>query len=398
MKQSNYKSGRVLFLSAAHFFHDMYSAFLSPVLPVLIEKHGLSLKMAGVLTPAFRSPSLVQPFIAYTADRGRIQWTFPLAISMTSLLMSLLVVFPHYSEVIAFCFFAGISATFFHAIAVSEMGNASGNRVGTGMSLFMTGGELARSIGPLYIVTLLQLLPEHLLPFASVPGITLASVAAFAVSARKKSRSVRTQSALSFGKVIKKGGRGLLLLIVIGIIQTFTIYGFSLFLPTFMKTSGWSLFVSGASLTALEISGAAGALIGGTISDRIGKRRFFIIAGILLTIFMNLFLQFQTLTLRFAFLLVTGIFMFSPTPVRYAFAQELVPEFKGTASSVLMAFGFITSTVTSIVTGHLGDTIGLFRAFRILSLVPLLIIPFTLLLPEVSGTGSEREENLFLDE
>lgn len=178
MKQSNYKSGRVLFLSAAHFFHDMYSAFLSPVLPVLIEKHGLSLKMAGILTPAFRSPSLVQPFIAFTADRGRIQWMFPLTIFLTSLLMSLLVVFPHYSDVVVLCFFAGTSAAFFHAIAVSEMGNASGNRVGTGMSLFMTGGELARSLGPLYIVTMLQFLPANLLPLAAQsdsPGLRILS-------------------------------------------------------------------------------------------------------------------------------------------------------------------------------------------------------------------------------
>jgi FSR family fosmidomycin resistance protein-like MFS transporter len=398
VKQSNYKSGRVLFLSAAHFLHDMYSSFLSPVLPVLIEKHGLSLKMAGVLTPAFRSPSLIQPFIAYTADRGRVQWIFPLTILFTSLLMSLLVVVPRYSYVVALCFFAGTSAAFFHAIAVSEMGIASGNKVGTGMSLFMTGGELARSLGPLYIVTMLQLLPQYLLPLGAFPAVAIALFTAFTVSEHKKRRSSYPQHALPFGKVIKKGGRGLLLLIVIGVIQTFTLYGFSLFLPTFMKISGWSLFVSGTSLSALEISGAAGALIGGTISDRIGKRRFFILAGILLTIFMNLFLQSNTLTLRFAFLLVTGIFMFSPTPVRYAFAQELVPEFKGTASSVLMAFGFITSTVTSFVTGHLGDTMGLLRAFRILSFIPLLIIPFTLFLPEVSRAGSEEEENLFLDE
>jgi len=388
VKQSNYKSRRVLFLSATHLFHDIYPAFLSPVLPVLIEKHGLSLKMAGVLTPAFRSPSLFQPFIAYTADRGRIQWMFPLAIFATSLLMSLLVIFPRYSEVVAVCLFAGMSAAFFHAIAVSEMGYASGNRVGTGMSLFMTGGELARSLGPLYIVSLLEFLPRRLLPFAAIPGIACAAAAAFTRPAHRRSRAPHQKGALSFGRVMKSGGSALVLLIVIGIIQTFTIYGFSLFLPTFMKTSGWSLFVSGTSLTALEISGAAGALIGGTVSDKIGKRRFFIVAGVLLTVFMNLFLQFQALTLRFAFLLITGVFMFSSTPVRYAFAQELVPEFRGTASSVLMAFGFVTSTVTSIVTGHLGDTMGLFTAFRILAFVPLLIIPFTLFLPEKPRPGS----------
>jgi hypothetical protein len=63
-----------------------------------------------------------------------------------------------------------------------------------------------------------------------------------------------------------------------------------------------------------------------------------------------------------------------------------------------MAFGFVTSTVTSIVTGHLGDTLGLFTAFRILAFIPLLTIPFTLFLPEVPQGGSGAESNLLLDE
>lgn len=378
--KQEFKTGKVIILSASHLFHDVYTAFLSPLLPLLIERFNLSLKLAGLLTPAFRSPSLIQPFVGYFADRGTITRFLPFTLFLTSLSMSFVPTSKSYLSVLFLFFVSGVSAAFYHPLALGLLTSAGANRHGTAMSFFMTGGELARSLGPLYIVTLLQILPSRFLPLAALPGIISAALLSLSISARK-SRLQRRQS-ISFGKALKKGGKGLTILIAVGIIHNFTTYSFSLFLPTYMRELGASLFTAGSSLSILEISGAFGALLGGTISDRIGRKTFFILSGLSLPVIINLFLQSNALGYKFLFLLLAGVFMFSIPPVRYAFAQDLVPEMKATVSSLLMAVGFLATSVASVTAGAMGDTFGLFTTFRIISLLPFSIIPLILLLPE----------------
>ncbi len=62
------ETGSVLLLSAGHFTHDAYPAFLAPLIPLLKVKLGLSNALAGTLAAFLRSSSLVQPFIGYLAD------------------------------------------------------------------------------------------------------------------------------------------------------------------------------------------------------------------------------------------------------------------------------------------------------------------------------------------
>ncbi|MCK5520443.1 MAG: MFS transporter, partial [Candidatus Marinimicrobia bacterium] len=58
-----FQSSKVISISSAHFFHDIYTSFLAPMLPLLIEKHGLNLSLVGMLEIVRRIPSLLNPFI-----------------------------------------------------------------------------------------------------------------------------------------------------------------------------------------------------------------------------------------------------------------------------------------------------------------------------------------------
>ncbi len=111
MNTKTFKTGRVVIISLSHFFHDIYSAFLSPLLPFLIEKHGFSLKMAGILAPVYRASSLLQPLIGYSADRGGVVRMFPLTLALSGITMSFLVVCGSYAQLLALIFIGGISAT-----------------------------------------------------------------------------------------------------------------------------------------------------------------------------------------------------------------------------------------------------------------------------------------------
>ena len=67
--QDDFKTGSVLALSAIHFIHDVYSSFLAPLLPMLIEKLSLTLTQAGLLNTVMQLPSLLNPIFGFLADR-----------------------------------------------------------------------------------------------------------------------------------------------------------------------------------------------------------------------------------------------------------------------------------------------------------------------------------------
>ena len=53
----------VIAVSIAHFIHDVYSSFLAPLLPLLIEKLSMTLTQAGLLSTVMQLPALILSLI-----------------------------------------------------------------------------------------------------------------------------------------------------------------------------------------------------------------------------------------------------------------------------------------------------------------------------------------------
>ena len=56
-KGNGFRTLPILLLSFSHFVHDVYSSFLAPLLPLLIEKLALSLTQAGFLSAVMQLPA-----------------------------------------------------------------------------------------------------------------------------------------------------------------------------------------------------------------------------------------------------------------------------------------------------------------------------------------------------
>ena len=92
MQETNDKDrfqwGGVLLISFCHFIHDVFSSFLSPLLPLLVEKLAINLTYAGFLGTITQLPALLNPAIGKYADRGSaIRWFIILAPSLTAIPM-----------------------------------------------------------------------------------------------------------------------------------------------------------------------------------------------------------------------------------------------------------------------------------------------------------------------
>ena len=147
--KNNFQSRKVITISAAHFFHDIYGAFLAPLLPLLIAKLGLSLSMAALLDVARTGPALFNPFIGLLADRICMKYMVIAAPAVTATTMSLLGVAPSFPILFFLLIVSGVSAVVFHVPGPVMIKHYSGDRTARGMSFFMFGGELARTVGPL---------------------------------------------------------------------------------------------------------------------------------------------------------------------------------------------------------------------------------------------------------
>jgi len=144
---------QVLTMSAGHGLHDTYSAFLPPLLPELIQRFSMTNADAGVLSAFLQFPSVFQPILGYLADRISLRYLVILAPGVTATAMSLLGIAPHYALIAFLLTVAGLSSAGIHAIGPVMAGRVSGDRLGRGMSLWMVGGELGRTIGPILVVS-----------------------------------------------------------------------------------------------------------------------------------------------------------------------------------------------------------------------------------------------------
>ena len=164
-------------ISVAHFLHDVYSSFLAPILPLLIDKLGMSYFIVGVISMVQRLPSLLNPFVGLLADRVSVRYFLIIAPALTTISMSLLGIAPSVVVLAILLFVMGISSTLFHVPGPVFIRRLAGDKIGRGMSFYMLGGELARTVGPLVILGAVSLWglegSYRLLPFGLFASIIL---------------------------------------------------------------------------------------------------------------------------------------------------------------------------------------------------------------------------------
>src|SRR3972149_2862233 len=151
-ESKKFQTSNILLISGAHFVHDVYSAFLAPVLPLLIDKFKMSYSIAGLLTVIQNLPSLLNPLVGVIADKVSLRYLLIIAPLITALTMSFMGAAPSYAVLAILLFIMGVSASMFHVPAPVMIKHIAGSRVGKGMSFFMLGGEFARGVGPLVIL------------------------------------------------------------------------------------------------------------------------------------------------------------------------------------------------------------------------------------------------------
>lgn len=378
----------VILISVSHFVHDVYTSFLSPLLPLIIDKLSLSLSQAGLLSFVMQIPAVMNPFIGLFADnRGLARWLVILAPTLTAVPMSLIGSVPSYALLLFLVFLAGISVALFHVPAPVLVAHYAGDRKGFGMSLFMTGGELARTVGPMFAVAAVSVLGLdrfHLVLWLAV----WVSIMLWrklekqdAATSVKKNGSLRTAwqdvahvmkplSAILASRALMHASMGM-------------------FLTVYVERQTGSLWYGGAALALYEALGVAGVLSSGTLSDWVGRKRVLFWALAIAPVAIILFV-YTTGILKILMLLVTGFTVLSTTPVMLALVQENAGRNPSAANGLFMMVSFLVRSVAVVLAGAVGDVAGMEKMFLVSALVGLLAIP---ILMKFDPTGGDHAQN-----
>ena len=385
--KSGFRTGQVLTLAAAHFVHDVFSSFLAPFLPLIIDKLSLSLALAGSLTMYQRLPSVVNPFIGVLADRVDLRLFIILAPGVTAVGMSLLGIAPSYVVLAILLLATGLSSAAFHVPGPALLARVSGGQVGKGMSFWMTAGELARSVGPLVAVGAVSMLTLE----GAWPLMIVGVAASVLIYTRVKNITLQRmpQAQHSLGQTWRAMRHVLLPLTGIIVARGFMTESLVSFLPTFFKTEGQSLWFGGMALALLEFSGALGALVSGTLSDRVGRRWVLVGSMVTAPLFMAGFLA-ATGWLTLPLLVLMGLTIFSTTPVIMAMVQDHAGEHPATANGLYMGISFVTGAIIPPLVGALADIVGLRTAYGWSAVLALAGLPLIYALPRDSR-GVARE-------
>lgn len=378
-QEKEFHTGRVLTISAGHAVHDTYTAFLSPLLPVFIENLALSNTQAGLLTVFNQAPSLLQPVIGHLADRLTLRFVVILTPAVTATGMSLLGVAPDYLVLALLLTVVGLSSATLHSVGPVIAGRLSGRNLGRGMGFWMVGGELGRTLGPLIIVAAIQFLGLGGTAWLMAGG-WLTSILLYYNLGDVGARPAAAAQGLPWRQALRVMGPVMVPLVGIITVRSFMVAALTTYLPIFLTGEGAELWFAGVSLSILEAAGVVGALLGGSLSDRMGRRTILSISLLATPALMLLFIAISG-WMRLPLLLALGLTSLSITPVIMALVQETAPQNRALANGTYMSLSFLIRSGVVVLVGAMGDLWGMRAAFIASAIIPVLGLPLLRLLP-----------------
>jgi len=367
---------QVFSIASGHLFHDLYTSFLAPLLPTLMDSLSINLTAAGLLTSISRLPSILNPFIGYLADKTGARYFVIFAPAFTATFMSLIGSTNSPIALGILLFLGGASSTIFHASSPGLVAKASETRKGFGMSVYMAGGGVGRGFGPLLAVWALS--------FWGLSGLWRLMFLGWGVSIilffQFRNFEFKPKERYSIRKDLPFFKRFFIPLAFVLILRSALTACLSTYLPVFMVQSGTPLWLAGAALSILEISGVVGALVLGPFSDKIGRKKIIIISIIVSATLVPIFLQLSGWAV-FPILILIGFFSISTGTIFLALVQDNFQHHRATGNSIYILLSFLSNALMLIVIGLIGDNFGLSLAYWLSSFAALLSIPVMQLLP-----------------
>jgi len=368
------RSGVMVAVSLAHFANDVSVTLLPAVLPMVIKEFNLSYAAAGaMLTASALLMTFLQAITGYIADRAnRITL---LSVGLTTLgVGTILISFStNYTQLVVFQCLVGIGASAYHPIGYSLLSDAfeSGKR-GKALGLGSAAGDVAI---PVAFVTsgLLALIlgwRNIFMLWGSVAIIVALTMPRIITEPRKGSLS---------STIVSRSTREIVTtLIPIIFVMSFAGASYrivSSFTTTYLTTFGLSIESANAITALMMAVGAVGAVIGGTLSDRLGVRKTTFLTMLVLSVLSAISANISNAYLLFPAICLMGFALLGVWPSFYsAIASATSLGARAFIYGVLFAIAWGFGSFFPYVSGACADIFGLQIIYVIVSVIALLAV------------------------
>src|SRR4051795_2601214 len=147
------------FLASGHAVADLCQGAVPALIPFLISERGYSYGAVGALLLFVTvGSSIIQPAFGALSDRLSMSWLMPVGVSLAAVGVGLSGVAPSFALTALAVGIGGLGVAAFHPEGARYANYASGERRGTGMSLFSVGGNAGFALGPVLVTPAVLLL------------------------------------------------------------------------------------------------------------------------------------------------------------------------------------------------------------------------------------------------
>jgi FSR family fosmidomycin resistance protein-like MFS transporter len=345
-----------LLLALGHMVNDTFSNLLSGLLPILTVSFDLSYMLAGLAAMIFSvTSSLIQPLLGRWFDRTQATWLLEGGLALNCIGMSLSGFSPNYVILLFLLGTAGLGTAAFHPPAFSTVARSSTKSRGESMGVFISGGNAGFFLGPIVaggLVTTMGLKGTIvLLPIGLVTSIMLLKVHAI----EKGGQTVRRT-----GQPANKRLVGMLAAITA--LRSTTVQVVVTFLPLYLVAKGESLLLATGVASIWLGVGVIGQIVGGHISDRIGRKPVIVFSLLTGASLFYGFLMTSGLV-SMLFLAASGGVLYGSWSVIVATASEAAPNSVGAVAGLMLGFSIGVGGLAALGFGSAADLLGLQSAF-----------------------------------
>jgi len=355
----------VYLIAVGHFANDAYTGFLSPLLPLLMERLQFPLSRAGILASVLSaSTSLSQPIFGALNDRFNQRFFVFLGPLISGVFICSLGYSPSYEILIALLLICGLGSAIFHPSAATMVSRISGPRKEWGMSLFIVAGNIGHALSPLLVVPVAAYLGFHALPLLVFPAL----VVAFLLFRRLPHPATLPIPAQNFSHDGNAQQHRVLLSLhlAICILRSVMITAFSTFIPVYMHSNGHTLFAAGVTITVFQAVGAIGSLLSGHFAARMGRRRIIIVSLLAAAPLLAGFIYFSG-GVALLSLALSGILLYFSFPLNIVMAQELYPHRSSMVSALMIGVSWGVAGLLMTPLGFIAEKAGLPNALLTLA-------------------------------
>ncbi len=376
MKISDSKSSVSPLLVLGHAVNDTYSNMLSGILPVLTGLFDLSYLLAGLLVMVFNlTSSLIQPLIGRWFDRTQAGWILETGLALNCIGMSMVGVSPSYLVAFFLIGTAGLGAAMFHPPAVTAVIRSGSSSKGSSMGIFLSGGNTGFFLGPFVAGLLISGYGLR----GTLIMLPIGLVTATLLYGARRSFSSHPADTVTQDRPTDK--HLLTLLASITAFRSIAIQTAVAFLPLYFIARGDSLVLATAIASIWLGAGVAGQIVGGYMSDRMGRRTVIVTSLLAGAMLFYGFLATNGL-LSLLMLTLSGATLYASWSVIVVMSSEAAPSNVGAVSGFMLGFSFGIGGLAAVGFGAIADLVGLTPAFYMIMASSIIGGLLALLLPQ----------------